>query len=214
MRSMAAVVSIQVGKPRRIDGEWESGFIKTPVDGPVWLGVTNLDGDGQADLKHHGGPDQAVLVYAAEHYPTWRVELGRPDLPYGAFAENVTVSGLTEARVCIGDVYALGGAKVQVTQPRTPCWKLSRRWETEGLTVQVQQTGRTGWYLRVLSEGFVEPGAAVVLRERSYPDWTVTRAAQVMRSCREDPAAAAGLQAVGPLSERWKTTLARVLKKV
>ena len=191
-----------------MDRPWVTSFFKDPVDGPVWLGLTNLAGDGQADLENHGGPDKAVLAYAAAHYPLWRAELGRPDLPYGAFGENFTIAGLTEATVCIGDVYAIGEARVQVSQPRQPCWKIARRWRIKDLTARVRETGRTGWYLRVLTEGYVEPGLPVTLIERPYPQWTVARATEIMHRRREAPAAAAELAACPLLSTAWRETLA------
>ncbi|RMD61489.1 MOSC domain-containing protein [Candidatus Parcubacteria bacterium] len=192
--STPRLISIQVGRPRQLgiegapdpmDRPWVTSFFKDPVDGPVWLGLTNLAGDGQADRENHGGPDKAVLAYAAAHYPLWRSELGRPDLPFGAFAENFTIEGLTEASVCIGDVYAIGDVRVQVSQPRQPCWKIARRWRIKDLTARVRETGRTGWYLRVLAEGYVEPGLPVTLIERPYPQWTVARATEIMHRRRE-----------------------------
>ncbi len=213
MTARAVLVSIQVGTPRLFDGSdparrsWLSAFIKEPVAGPVWLGRTNLAGDAQADLQNHGGPDKAVLAYAAAHYADWRAELGRPELPYGAFAENFTVDGLDERTVCIGDVYAIGEAQVQVSQPRQPCWKISRRWGMEELTARVVATGRTGWYLRVLVEGYVEPGMPVILLHRPFPQWTVARATEVMRHRRERPDAARELAACPLLSARWRETL-------
>lgn len=98
-----------------------SGSLKTPVAGPVFLGRTNLDGDGQADLVNHGGPDKAVCAYSADHYDAWRHELGLPELPFGSFGENFTVGGLADAGVRIGDVWSVGEATVQVSQPRRPC---------------------------------------------------------------------------------------------
>ena len=128
-------MSIQVGLPAvhgepgaddPLDQPWRTGFFKAPVAGPVWLGRLNLVGDGQANRRVHGGPDKAVLAYAASHYPMWRTELNLPDLPYGAFAENFTVDGQDEAAVCLGDVYAIGTARVQVSQPTAwagaPAW--------------------------------------------------------------------------------------------
>src|SRR6202011_3972690 len=127
---VARLVSIQVGLPAvhgqpgaadPLDQPWRTGFFKTPLAGPVWLGRLNLVGDGQANLRVHGGADKAVLGYAASHYPLWRTELNMPDLPYGAFAENFTITLLDESRVCLGDVYVIGQARVQVSQPRQPC---------------------------------------------------------------------------------------------
>ena len=214
---MPTLLSIQVGLPREfgvegapdpMDRPWTTGFFKEPVDGPVWLGRTNLAGDGQADRKNHGGPDKAVLAYSADHYPLWRTELNRPDFPYGAFGENFTIADLSETNVCIGDVYAIGEVRVQVSQPRQPCWKIARRWHIKDLTARVHETGRTGWYLRVLTGGYVEAGTPVVLLERPFPQWTVARATEVMNRRREDPDAAAELAACPLLSAVWRETLA------
>ena len=144
------LVSIQVGLPQSygregaddpMDRPWETGFFKQAVDGSRWLGRTNLAGDGQADLVNHGGEDKAVLCYAASHYPGWRAELDRPDLPHGAFGENFTIEGLTEETVYVGDTYRLGEAIVQVSQPRQPCWKLAWRWRLKELTALVERSG-------------------------------------------------------------------------
>jgi MOSC domain-containing protein YiiM len=214
---MARLVSIQVGLPAvhgepgaadPLDQPWRTGFFKTPVRGPVWLGRTNLVGDGQANLKVHGGPDKAVLAYAASHYPVWRQELDMPDLPYGAFAENFTVTFQEEATVCLGDVYAIGAARLEITQPRQPCNNITHRWKRTGLTRRVEETGRHGWYLRVLAEGEVVAGEPLLLLDRPSPEWTIARAFQAMRqrsTCREE---AASLRRVPALSVGWRETLA------
>src|SRR5579859_4039355 len=182
------VVSIQVGLPTvhgqpgaddPLDQPWRTGFFKAPVAGPVWLGRVNLAGDGQANLRIHGGPDKAVLGYAASHYPHWRTELELPDLPYGAFAENFTIAGLDESSVCLGDVYAIGAARVEVSQPRSPCVNISHRWQLPDLTRRVEETGRHGWYMRVLEEGEVVAGEALERLARPAPEWSITR---VMRA--------------------------------
>lgn len=192
---MARLVSIQVGRPRELltdDGEaWVSAFVKAPVEGPVLLRDTNLDGDRQADLRNHGGPDQAVLCYSADHYPAWREELGLAELPHGGFGENFTIAGQDELSVCIGDVYEIGEAVVQVSVQRGPCWKIAYRWNRPDLLAKVQQSGRHGWYLRVLMEGMVEAGLDVRLIERPSPEWTVRRAADVWHRRRRDREAAA-----------------------
>ena len=190
-----------------MDRPWVTGFFKSPVTEPVWLGRTGLAGDGQADSKNHGGPDKAVLAYAADHYPLWHAELNRSDLSYGAFGENFTIAGLSEETVCIGDVFAVGPVRVQVSQPRQPCWKIARRWRIKDLTARVLSTGRTGWYFRVLVEGYVQPGLPVVLIERPFPRWTVARASEIMRHRRDDPAAAAELAACPLLSVSWRRSL-------
>jgi MOSC domain-containing protein YiiM len=175
---VARLVSVQVGRPReRFDEDvWRSAIFKEAVDGPVHLGLTNLDGDEQADLRSHGGPDKAVCVYAIDHLPFWRATLGREDMAAGAFGENFSVTGLVEDRVCIGDVFEIGTASVQVSQPRSPCWKLGRKWARLDLPKIVVSEGRTGWYFRVLRPGDVEAGEELRLVQRTYPEWTVTEA--------------------------------------
>jgi MOSC domain-containing protein YiiM len=204
------LLSIQVGLPTTHDDPvrpWRTGFFKSQVDGPVWLGRINLAGDGQGNRKVHGGPDKAVLMYAAAHYALWRAELQKPDLPHGAFAENFTVADLDEQTACLGDIYALGEARVQVSQPRQPCSNITRRWRIDGLTQQVERTGRTGWYLRVLNEGLVEAGLEVRLVERPNPDWSVARATHAMQQRWSNPAEAAALAALPTLSVAWRDTL-------
>jgi MOSC domain-containing protein YiiM len=212
------IVSIQVGLPRNcgeadaadpMERPWTTGFFKVPVVGPVRVGRVNIDGDSQADLINHGGPDKAVCVYPADHYPYWREALNLPTLMFGAFGENFTVEGLTEATVCIGDIWQIGGVTLQVSQPRQPCWKLARRWRVKTLALQVQQTGRTGWYFRVLEEGIVPAGSPLVLAQRPHPDWSVERANRVMHHEKDDMGAAAELAGLLLLSASWRGTLAR-----
>lgn len=215
---VARVLEVRVGMPVALgtmgagdpmERPWTTAAFKAPVEGPVWLGRTQLEGDGQADRKHHGGPDKVVCVYPAAHYPAWRGELAMPELEYGAFGENFTVANLTEDEVSIGDVFLLGEAMVQVTQPRQPCWKLSRRWRVRDLAARVQKSGRTGWYFRVLREGEVMAGLPLVLLDSPHPEWTVARANQVMHRDRHDLRAAAALAACPLLSASWRDTLSR-----
>lgn len=208
--------SIQVGLPKVMGNEgaedpmdrpWESGIFKNRVTGPIWLGKVNLVGDGQADLKHHGGPDKAVLSYAAEHYAYWESTQSFPNLQSGGFGENFTVDGMSEADVCVGDTYRIGEAIIQVSQPRQPCWKLARRWKIPDLTLQVQENGFTGWYHRVLQEGYVEAGQPFELLERPFPQWTLAQCNEIMHHRRDDLQAAAELAALPLLAESWRITL-------
>jgi len=217
------VTSIFVGTPRELgtpgaedpmDKPWYSGFLKAPVAGPVFLGKINLDGDGQGDRVHHGGVNKAVCCYPASHYEEyWRDHLNIPELTRGSFGENFAIDGAAEEDVCIGDVWRVGEAVVQVSQPRGPCWKLARRWRVKDLALQVQQTGRAGWYLRVLTEGLVAPGSPITLIERPNPEWTIARANQIMNHDKHDTAAAAALAAVPELSSNWRTTLTNRVEK-
>src|ERR1700684_3044472 len=142
----AMLTSLQVGMPRNYgfedaadthDKSWTTGFFKAPIDGPIFVGTTNLAGDGQADLKNHGGVDKAVLAYSADHYPKWRDELGMPAMPHGAFGENLTFAGLSEESVSIGDILRIDAVTFEVSQPRQPCWKLARRWRMHELVAAV-----------------------------------------------------------------------------
>ncbi len=212
--------TLQVGLPRSLgeegaadpmDRPWTTGLFKQPVDGPLHLGAQNLEGDGQADLHHHGGVDKAVCVYPLSRYPYWERRLERA-LALGAFGENFTVAGQDEDAVCLGDVYAVGEALVQVSQPRSPCWKLARRWRVPSLALWVQETGFTGWYLRVLQPGSVEAGQALVLRERPHPDWTITRLNAARFGQATDVAQLTELAACQALSENWRAWFRRRLE--
>ncbi len=209
------LASIQVGQPREMNdegwpdrrtGPWVSAIIKERVEGSAFLSSTNLAGDKQGNPAVHGGPDKAVLGYGAGRYPLWLQDLGI-ELPHGAFGENMTIERLDEESVCIGDIYAIGLAMVQVSSPRQPCWKIARRWGIKTLTATVDKTGRTGWYHRVLTEGNIEAGNEVTLLERPHPEWTVMRATRVMQNRRRDMAAANELASLEPLAETWKTAL-------
>lgn len=198
------LLSIQIGPVRTLgdpegtdpaDRLWTTGLFKDPVDGPVWLSAAGLPGDQQADLVNHGGPHKAVNVYPNEHYAFWRESLSRPAIAAGAFGENFTTAGLLEDEVCIGDVWAIGAAAVQVSQPRGPCWKLARRWQVPDLDRRIRALGWTGWYLRVLDEGFVQADETIRLVERAYPEWTIARVNALQRRQREDPQTAAELAA-------------------
>lgn len=213
----AVLVSIQVGLPqeRVVDGgknaderTWESGIFKFPVSGPVRLGALNLEGDGQADLQNHGGLFRAVLGYSADHYPTWRADLEMPDLAYGAFGENFTIQGLTDETVYLGDVYAVGETRLQVTQPRMPCWKLAARWRIKDLTARVHERNWGGWYHRVLKEGLVEAGQAVKLVERGSSDFSIAFIAALMKQWIDDRGAMRALAAHPVLTPRWREVFA------
>jgi len=189
------------------DKPWTTSFYKQTIAGRIWLGYEGLRGDQQADRKHHGGVDKAVCVYSAEHYPSWRESLRLAEMAHGAFGENFTVQGLLETEVCIGDVFHIGTARVQVSQPRQPCWKLARRWRIKDLTARVEQSGRTGFYFRVLKHGWVEAGERFELVERSFPKLTIAHANEVMHHRKEDFAAATELAMCPMLSASWKDSL-------
>lgn len=189
------------------DKPWSTGFYKQSVLNPIWLGYEGLKGDQQADRRYHGGSEKAVCVYPGEHFPYWLEKLGFDELPNGAFGENFTTSGLLETDVCIGDIYTIGDARVQISQPRQPCWKLARRWQVKDLTAQVERTGYTGFYFRVLKHGIVEAGTEFGLIERPFPQWTIALANEIMHHRRSDKDAARALAECPLLSSSWKDSL-------
>jgi MOSC domain-containing protein YiiM len=155
------LISVNVGLPR--ETKWKSklvttGIFKEPVEGRVTVNTLNIEGDGQADLEAHGGPSKAIYAYPSEHYATWRGELDDMELPWGIFGENLTTEGLLEDVVRIGDRFSIGTTTLQVTEPRVPCYKLAVRFDRPDIVRLMNQTGRTGFYLRVLEEGVVEAG--------------------------------------------------------
>lgn len=150
------LISVNVSKPKTVEFNGESittGIYKTPVHGTVKVTSTNLQGDGQADLQVHGGTHKAVYVYPYEHYAYWGTELDRDDLEYGQFGENFTTMGLMENQVHIGDVFKIGSAVFEVTQPRTPCFKLAIRMKNPFFPKLFLQSGRLGFYMKVLEQG-------------------------------------------------------------
>ncbi|MBO8170530.1 MAG: MOSC domain-containing protein [Bacillaceae bacterium] len=209
--SQAILLSMQTGKTRTIrDGrgkDWTSAIHKQPVDGPLWLSRNGLEGDQQADLKHHGGVDKAILAYGASRYAFWQKEWNRTDLFFGGFGENFTVDGLDEEGVCIGDVYQVGNTVVQVSQPRQPCWKLARRWSTPDLVQKILRLGYSGWYMRVIEEGYVQKGDSFTRIEQPFPEWTIIRCHQLMNKPEADTEQAVELASCPVLARAWRDTL-------
>lgn len=166
------VISINVGLPR--DVEWrgqtvQTSIFKEPVAGMVRVKRLNLDGDQQSDLTVHGGAEKAVYVYPSEHYAHWREELPGFDLPWGAFGENFTTTDLDESNIHIGDRLRIGSTEFVVTQPRMPCYKLGIRFGRPDMVKRFLRSGRTGFYLAVMSEGAVAAGNDVSVTAR-HPD--------------------------------------------
>jgi MOSC domain-containing protein YiiM len=206
----ATIVSLNIGRveTRPVPGPRRSAIWKRPVLVPLALGVDGLAGDHQANRRLHGGPDKAVCVYSAEHTAWWQVELDADEWGPGAVGENVTVAGQTERDVCLGDVYEVGTALVEVSQPRSPCQTLARRWARPDLPKRVVHSGRSGWYLRVRRTGIVERGLPLILRERPHPTWTILRVNRVSYGQDADAVAAAHeLAAVPALAAAWRDGL-------
>jgi MOSC domain-containing protein YiiM len=224
LASTGTLLSIHVGKPRAmlmsspVDGRplhWTSGIFKSPVTGTVRVEHAPLPGDGQADPENHGGPDNIILAYDADHYPHWRTRLNLPDLSPGSFGENFSVTGISDDSACIGDIWHVGTTPdpatppltLQITQPRQPCFKLARRLSRPDIVKLVHETSWGGWYLRVLNPGPAHAGMPITRVERPHPDWPVARAVQVMYNRKIATAPASQLAAIAELSARWKDEL-------
>jgi len=196
------IVSLNIGRPVTVDYRGkplETGIYKTPAE-RLQLTSDGFAGDGQADLVNHGGADKAVCVYPYEHYPHWEERLGK-ELEYSAFGENLTTTGLLETEVCIGDVYEIGTALLQVSQPRYPCFKLSQKHGPADLPAQVLATGYSGFYFRVLREGEIAAGDAVVKRQGGAGGVPVSRVLHFMESGRNEKAGLSELVELEGLAE-------------
>jgi len=190
------------------DGE-PSGIFKSAVDGPQHLGTNGLEGDEQADLRYHGGPEKALHQYPAEHYALLAQEWPQCAslLGPGVLGENISTRGMTEHDVCIGDVFGMGEARIQLSQPRSPCWKIDRRLKVDGASRFVEAAGVTGWYYRVLDEGRLCAGDEIVLLERPNPWLTLVHYWDTVMAHRPDPVALRQIAAAAGLAtdkaQRW-----------
>lgn len=211
------LLSIQVGKVQTHDyngEEWITAYMKQALSGRVYVDKLNVADDEQHHKKYHGGEHRAVLMYSAENYQLWQNELGC-DLPFGSFAENFTVEGLSEDRVCIGDIYQVGDTViVQVSQPRQPCEQIYRTLGIHGIVKKIKANYRSGWYCRVLQEGEVEAGMPIQRLERLHPDWTIIHTHEVMSNRKNQPKAALELAAIEALEPGWRKKSAQAAYSV
>lgn len=178
----------------------------------VAVAMLGLCGDEQGDRRVHGGADKAIHHYPFDHYAVWRDELGEHALLAGpgAFGENISTIGMTEHDLCLGDRLALGTAVVEVTQLRQPCWKLSDRFAIVDMARRVQESGRTGWYYRVLQSGHVQAGDELVLLERRFPRWPLSRLVEVLYRRQSTPEMLQEILLL-PLVPSWRTLFERRL---
>ncbi len=184
-----------------------SAIFKTPLAGFADVGLLGIAGDEQGDRRHHGGPDKAIHQYPFEHYACWRQELAAHREQFerpGTFGENFSSVGMTEAGVCVGDVFRAGGAILEVSQGRQPCWKLDVRTGVGGMATRVQESARTGWYYRVLEQGRVHPADDLVLLRRPHPEWTLGRLLHYLYVDRLNREALAAIAALPALSASWR----------
>jgi len=206
------LLSINVSKPkiRRLGLKfYTSAFLKTPVTGPVAVQTTNIDGDKQADLLNHGGLDKAIYGFSADHYDYWKSELNREDISPGKFGENLTISGLNEDEIAIGDKFQINDCILEVSQPRIPCYKISFEFKHPPMLNSFIDHAHTGVYFRVLQAGTITANQPVELIEKHPENLTVKdlfrahfdsqfdRQEQVMRQSVEIP----------ELAEAWKSKM-------
>jgi MOSC domain-containing protein YiiM len=214
------LVSVQIGVVQTLPAfpqgeanasEWRSAIAKHPVVGKVMAGPLGIEGDEQGD-RNHGGVNQAINVYPVEHYQHWRTFPELLTMGPGSFGENFTTEGLLEADVCVGDVYQIGkgedAALVEVSQPRQPCYKLSRLWKKADLDRISEESGRIGWYFRVKRPGRVQAGDTLTLLERPYPDWSIARV-YALKGSPEDRQALEAISTVEALSPGWQDLFAK-----
>lgn len=212
-----SILSVNVGEP--LAWNWHgkvvwSAIDKRPVAGAILLRPDNFVGDRQADLTVHGGADKAAYVYPAAYYDAWRRELWEMTLPWGMFGENLTMAGVDDTTVYIGDRYQIGAAEVIVTQPRLPCYKLGMKFGRDTFVKQFLQSGRTGFYLAVTRAGTVPAGAAVRLLAREAHGVAV---ADVVRLYTRDRFDVEGLRravTADALPEWWREEFQRRLDRV
>lgn len=203
------------GKAVAFRGEEKSAFVKEVVTGSVIITRNGLEGDEQADRVNHGGPDKALHLYPQEHYAYWQDFLGGHALleSPGAFGENITSEGATEAQLCLGDRFRFGTALIEISHGRKPCWKIDHRFGVSGITAEIVRNGRCGIYFRVLEEGRAQAGDNLELVERTLPDWSIERLFRLLIGGRakEDIMAVRALASMDVLAEAWRQRAAHLV---
>lgn len=208
----AAVLSeIRIGSVAEIGHSGiRSAIDKRPLDKPVRIDLTGPVGDVHAD-RFHGGPEKAVLQYDSGHYAAWQAEFADVAAAFkpGAFGENFVGAGLSEATVCVGDYVRVGSALLQVSESRQPCFKLNHRLGQDGISRRSQESGRTGWFYRVLEPGEVAAGDAVTVVDRPLPDWPIARLQHYLYHATDDLDIARRLSELPHLSPGFRALFAK-----
>ena len=209
------IQSLNIGFPKEelFHGRtYVTGMCKKPVHGPLRLMKRGFEGDGVGDLKHHGGIDKAVCVYGIDHYGYWETVLGI-EMPKAAFGENFSVTGMHEDDICIGDIYQVGSARMQVSQPRQPCSTLAARYGREDFVKLVVDSGRTGFYLSVLQEGLVSAGDRLAVVSQDPRRVSIAFANRIYHHDRKNLSGIEQVLAVPALSESWKKSFLELKEK-
>lgn len=198
------LLSVQTGRVAPLGPEAvPSGIVKSARTGVVVVGPSGLDGDEQADLEVHGGPEKAVYAYAAAHFPDWAARFPHLSFAGGAMGENLTISGLEEKDICVGDVHAIGTALLQVCQPRQPCFKFNLL-HGELVSSAMIKSFQSGWYYRVLAPGALAAGDAVILKARPNPDFPFSRLVEIVYRKRGARADLIRMTEMDGLASQWR----------
>jgi MOSC domain-containing protein YiiM len=201
------VVSIHAGKVAPLGPEGvPSAFVKHSLHEPVHVTPLGIRGDEQADLSVHGGPEKAVYGYSLENYPAWRIEYPQHTdaLVPGGFGENLCIEGMRESELCVGDVHRIGSARLQVCQPRQPCFKLALHFQDKMMPKSMVRSGRAGWYYRVLQPGEIAPDDAVHLDARPNDDFPFTRLVALISHGNATRVELERMQRMEGLASDWK----------
>jgi MOSC domain-containing protein YiiM len=210
------IASIHVGKIAPLGSEGVlSGFVKHAVAGPVRVTLSGILGDEQADPSVHGGPEKAVYGYATSHYVAWRREYPQHSLLLvpGGFGENLAFDGLSESDLCVGDIHGIGSARMQVCQPRQPCFKLALRFDDKHLPKAMIRNGRAGWYYRVLEPGVINPGDRVEVLDRLNPTFPFTRLVELISRGKASTAELEQMRDMPGLAQDWQQRAAEMLAR-
>ncbi len=210
------LLSVNVSLPKVIrerGREVRTGIFKEPVSGRIALGRTNLEGDGQADLTLHGGVHKAVYAYPIEHYDAWKRELDREDLPYGQLGENLTVEGMLEEDICIGDIFRVGSASLQVSQPREPCFKLGIKFGSPAFPKKFLKSERSGFYFRVVEEGEVGAGDPISRLRKDPARLSVREVYHLKMFDSQNTEGARRVLGVEALSPSWRASFTKILER-
>jgi MOSC domain-containing protein YiiM len=210
------VVSIHVGKVTPLGSQGiPSGFVKHEITRPVHVTPFGIIGDEQADLRVHGGPDKAVYGYGSSHYFAWRQEYPQHSglLVPGGLGENLAIENMTEADLCVGDIHRVGTTRLQVCQPRLPCFKFALRFNDDSLPKAMIRNGRSGWYYRVVAPGVISQGDQVVLVERPNPSFPFARLAEFTIPGKATRADWERMMETPGLAEDWLQRAAQIIAR-
>ena len=212
------IISINIASPSLVslDGgpkKYKSGIFKTPVSGPIFLDHLGLKGDGVGDTKIHGGEDLALCVYCVEHMSYWNEKLNRK-LESGSLGENLSVEGMLETDVNIGDIFEVGSAQVQISQPRQPCHKLNKVFNDQSMACSIKKTGFSGYYLRVLKAGLVESGSTLKLIHKDANGFSIENANALLRKGGMNVQNMEDLISLPALSNSWRIMIQKRLDRI